>query len=183
MRFFVFFLFLITFILGFSFDAGALSCMRPDIYRTFEDKKKSEDVYMLVRGIFTELADKGDGDVKPEQKESLFDGRRLPAPQTVLMMFQGTMIGDKPEHDRPLDNLVVEVKTFCAAHWCGSLPAFDKEVITFLQKRDDDAPLLVMHACGGNVFLGGGFDSVLDDLRDCFRDDCSMRHHPEIVPR
>lgn len=181
MKFYLFFLF-VVFGAVFSFDAYALSCMQPNIYRTFEQKKQSEESYMLVHGRFVKSVEKEhESDDNPsKQLPQFLQERRLPSSKLSLMTFHGEMIGDKAQNDRPLKDFVVEVQALCAAHWCGSLPKLDQEVITFFKMRGDDLPLLSVHACGGDVFNALSFD--VEALRTCFDNDCSARHQHNIVP-
>ena len=123
-------------------NALALSCMQPNMARSFNDKAADTQVWMLVEGKFVaELA--------------LSDLLRLPPPRpgepvpqqesrtvTASAQFTGRQLGGT--HSTPLETQV-SLEVSCLTPWCGSFPPVGTSVLAFLAVGD-----------GGNLTLRSG---------------------------
>ena len=113
--------------------AAALSCMRPDIARTYAELDAAPESYALARGTLT---------LDPEQVVRPTLNEHAPEPYTLSATFQGhlpTAVG----FNKPL-TVPVTVEVGCAGPWCGAPP--DGASILFLEQRGD-AVVLKAGAC------------------------------------
>ena len=120
-------------------EAAALSCLRPDVRRTFSELAARPEAYVVVTGTLA------------------FDPARLPRTDHVTRPPEATRIparltGGSLTRDgftRPYTaDITLEVG--CLAGWCGSLPA-DTEVLAFVEQTPEGQRLRI-DACGGHAF-------------------------------
>lgn len=138
-------------------QAGALSCMRPNLAETFNRLQASDDIYNIAVGTLRIT-----GKIPP-----YVEGR----PRSVSAEFSGRFMGlnglGKPQ------TRALTLKTHCVAHWCGGIPNdAGTEQLLFL-RQSDNGPVLDFGACPeGNV--SSVTQSRLDLLQSCLkRGECS----------
>lgn len=160
-------------------SAHALSCMRPDLARTMETAKASDDLYYIFVGTF---------ETPPQPKQDFGHGGQgqfKPRPARIVpARFDGVTLSQFPQYDSPLRAAPVVIKLSCAGPWCASVPAPGKPVIAFVKARQGQTPLLELGPCPNYVFsLGGALPPPssagpfnepkrLTRLRQCFDKKC-----------
>lgn len=112
-------------------QAGALSCLRPNLGEAFNRFHASPDRYTLALG------------------KVIVDAKDIPTvergvPLEAPARFIGRTIGPNGLATR-IDRPVV-VRTSCVASWCGGVPQTDQELIVFL-RHEGEARVLDMPAC------------------------------------
>ena len=135
-------------------QAGALSCMRPDVATTFNRMHEvPEDVYVL-RGVL-----EFDESLLPE---GVVNEERFPDPIAGTFKGKGlTLDGFTARFESD-----VTVQSVCFGPWCGSL-ASGIEVITFANVIGDDI-IIEANPCGSNVFPSPT-QEMADALQSCIR--------------
>ncbi len=143
--------------LMFSNSAFALSCAQPDMSKTLETAKASEDVYHILVGKFVSesvpvhtqstLVDNGDGTStinRPPLRQ---------APITTRSWFEGSSISPNRHSDVALTRFPVDIETSCiGGRWCTSVPSANRDMIAFIQARDGQPPVLKIKPCSALVF-------------------------------
>lgn len=120
-----------------SSQASALSCLRPDVARTFQQIAAAEERYVVLLGEFEFVA-------PPDQPVSN-DAQS----QQVVAQFSGSALGAAGFVDTaPID---VKLQTSCAGPWCGGFPAPQTDVLAFVE-LNPQGYVLSLGACGGTVF-------------------------------
>ena len=127
-------------------SASALSCMQPDIQRELKEAIESDKVYHIFVGYFDAPEKPKTPLNQPKPNNSLVFTPSA-RPETVDGFFRGYSLGKTPRQDTKLENLRVQIKTSCAAHWCGKVPPPDREMIAFLEAQENGPPLLTMGPC------------------------------------
>lgn len=119
--------------LALASQAVALSCMRPNIGRTFNHVATSKDIYLMGQGILTAT-----GQI-PKYKQG--EPRQIPAE------FTGVFYGlSGPSKKRTVS---VTVDAICFASWCGAFPETDDKMVVFL-KQSLDGYRLESNPCDGH---------------------------------
>jgi len=110
-------------------QAAALSCIAPDIARTYLDVAASEKTYVVVHGTFSfaKRPDRDPGDLTPEGEVfgSIFRGKLL----------TGVGFSEQVEAE-------VKINTTCAASWCGGFEP-DTRYVAFIEQEGRNLNLLV----------------------------------------
>lgn len=147
----------------FAGQAQALSCLRPDVARTFEWAAEAEESYVVLLGRFDfETPDlRSDRNLNPQEVRSAarFSGQSL-----SVEGFQDNV---------PLD---VTIVFSCLASWCGSMDQNNSDVLAFVERTPE----------GYVLSVGPCFDTVFDrvDATQIARVEACMRgeaceHAPE----
>lgn len=122
-------------------SAHALSCMQPDIERELKEAIESDKVYHIFVGYFD----------APQIKRKDINGHDPfimdDRSQTVNGYFSGVSLAKYRRGDIPLERFPVQVKSSCAAHWCGNVPRRDQKMIAFVEAQENGPPLLTMGPC------------------------------------
>lgn len=114
---------------------SALSCMRPDAVRLFEQARDAKDAFYIVKGRVDLLETPNiprPGAKTPERTRAKVAGQAL------------SSSGFNARFDRD-----VVVEATCLASWCGSPESLTSEVIMAI-KIDFDALTLRIGPCGGD---------------------------------
>lgn len=128
--------------------ANALSCMKPDIKRAFEQAIRSDTVYVVLKGTF---------DVP--KRESL-----ATEPQTITATFQGqsvSSVGFSPENQWP-----VIIELTCAGSFCARLNP-ETEYLSFVEVQDGKL-FYPVRPCHDLTFYQPNAQT-LRDLRTCIK--------------
>lgn len=122
-------------------SAHALSCVPPDIERELTEATESDKVYHIFVGYFDgpQILRK---DINGDDP-FIMDDRT----QIVSGSFSGISLAKHRRGDIPLERFPVQIKTSCAAHWCGNVPRRDQKMIAFVEAQEGAPPLLTMGAC------------------------------------
>lgn len=150
-------------------SAFALSCMRPDLARTMENAKSSDKLYYVLVGQFRGQS---------YNQTPSYNGKD-PKPIRTTMWFDGRSIAQHPWYDSRLNSFPVEVQTSCAGPWCGSLPRAGETVLTFVEVRHGQTPLLHIGACPEWLYRVQPGDGQVQSLRDCMDKPCKQTHRPD----
>lgn len=161
----------------FAPSASALSCLRPDLARTMESVKKSDDNYYILVGTIASTP------LPRTKNRAVTSGKTgaLNAParplngigaHTLPGVFKGVILASDPLKDTQAADLPIEIVVNCAGPWCGSAPASDREVIAFVKERADGPLLLEVSACPDNVFYIKPDDGKVEKIRGCFSEEC-----------
>ena len=118
--------------------ALALSCLRPDVARTYQIAHESPATYVLAKGTIT-----------VREGEVVHPGVNQPAIEdyTVRATFEGRLASPDGFDEPAEGDLTIEIG--CAGNWCGGVPG--GEVIAFIELRDG-AAYLAQGACPQNTF-------------------------------
>lgn len=159
--------------------AQALSCLRPNIARTFNDLNSSERNYVMALGVLEQTGArvaKGSKPVpdpdRPEQPV-----RDIGIPHEVPARFTGQMYGAAGlGAEQSLDVVVVEV---CLASWCGSFPKTAQNVLVFIEQTEVDYRIR-SGPCEGDFKLSPS-QKELDILQSCLAaGQCSDAHIADL---
>lgn len=136
----------------------ALSCLRPDIVRTYEMARDAEAGFWIVRGqIFA------DGPIavpEPDANGRYKDDARASTP----VAFAGLGLMTDGMYKSFAQNITLTIT--CLAHWCGSTP-LDTDVFVAIEVKDT-GPELVIDPCGSRVvpYTEEGEERLLACVRD-----------------
>lgn len=114
-------------------QAAALSCLKPNIGRTFNFVQESADTFSMALGTVTA---KG-------RIPKYVEGK----PRYIPSKFKGVFLGSNgqsKEHE-----IDITVDAICVVHWCGGFPETDEDMLVFL-KKTDVGYRLESNPCGGN---------------------------------
>lgn len=159
-------------------SAFALSCARPNLIKSLEDAKASEDLYYILVGTFDAGAPPHRIDTsKPagsEQQNSTYSPFPMPSktPRVTQTLFTGTLIGQDPQQDNHLTRFPVDIETSCVGIWCGRVPFKTQEVVAFVKTRGEQPPLLKISACSKWVF-SRNVPVQVSNIRQCLDKDCT----------
>ncbi|MGJ8611103.1 MAG: hypothetical protein ACSHWY_08420 [Octadecabacter sp.] len=133
-------------------QAQALSCVRPDVARTFDWASDAVDSYVILHGTFafTQPAPFDAGNLTPTSIQ-------LPA------TFSGQFLGADGFVDAPLLDVTLEFA--CLSAWCGSMQNGD-EAVAFVQQSDEGYTLSI-GPCYDTVF--NPTDDTLQQVTSCMR--------------
>jgi len=118
-------------------QTAALSCIQPDVARTFLNVAEAEESYVVLLGQFDFVA-------PPKQPVS-----NNAQSQQVMATFEGQGLG--AEGFVATQPKSVQLQTGCAGAWCGWFPTPGEDVLAFVALTDDGY-ILTLGACGGSVF-------------------------------
>ncbi|MFQ6546430.1 hypothetical protein AADZ90_000625 [Aestuariibius sp. 2305UL40-4] len=127
---------------AFATQAAALSCMRPDIARTYQYAAESEDLYSVVMGEFVFDESAMPDAVLSSARGFDKDVTEIPARFTGRQLSRN---GFATDYDV---EVVLEVQ--CLGQWCGGM-AEGETVIAFL-RHGGETPVLDVTPCGETVF-------------------------------
>ncbi|GHA49016.1 hypothetical protein GCM10008927_12710 [Amylibacter ulvae] len=139
-------------------SAHALSCMRPNIARSFNDFAASDDTYVLGFGKITATQKI----VNPNKGK---DGTAQHESYSVQASFSGRFMGDAGWGDPK--TLPVNVQVQCLSVWCGGFPTDDQDAIAYFQKTSTGY-VLQMGPCGGHYKASPTLQEQRI-LKSCFR--------------
>lgn len=118
-------------------QASALSCLRPDVVRSYNKAADADVSFAILLGEF-DFAAPSDGNAEQgQQVTAQFTGQAMSA-----QGFDGI---------NPMD---VDLLTTCSGSWCGHFPPAGTEVLAFAQQTPNGF-IVSMSACGGSVFDAG----------------------------
>lgn len=143
---------------GLAAPAWSLSCIRPDIVRTFEEARDSEAGFWIVRGRII-----SDGPIAVPQPDA--SGRyKDNAVASTPVQFVG--VGLRPNGEFADFEKDITLTVSCIAHWCGS-PPLNTEVFASIEVKDS-GPELQVDACSSRVipFSEDGEKRLLQCLSD-----------------
>ena len=127
---------------AFATQAAALSCMRPDLARTYQHADKSEEVYSVVMGEFA-----FDERAMPEGR--MISGGGFEDEVTEIpARFTGQALGRNgfaTDYD-----VEVMLGVQCLGQWCGGMSS-GETVIAFL-RHGEETLILDVTPCGETVF-------------------------------
>jgi hypothetical protein len=133
-------------------QVSALSCLRPNVAKTFNQLQQVEDVYRI-----------GVGKIRLTAAVHKFEGGK---PRTTKAEFRGKFLG--------LNGLVAEqrlaitIQTHCLAHWCGGIPQDSTiEHLVFL-RQSPTGEVLDMGACPDGI-LSTPTGLRVETLQSCLR--------------
>lgn len=145
--------------------AAALSCLRPDVIRLYEQARDSEDVYSIVYGqlnIPTPIN-------YPDKDASGGYGEDASADTTARLT--GTSLGDAG-FATPFDQEVT-LRVSCVLTWCAPEPSTGEDVIAAL-RHSDGGLILDLDVCGANAIPASGDDEAR--VLNCHRfDNCQAQ--------
>lgn len=133
-------------------QAGALSCLRPNLAEAFNRFQASDDIYNIAVGTLRIT-----GEIPP-----YLEGK----PRSVPAEFSGRFMGlnglGKPQ------TRALTLKTHCVAHWCGGFPNdAGTEQILFL-RQSDSGTILDINACPEGT-LSPVTQNRVDLLQSCLK--------------
>lgn len=99
-------------------QAAALSCMRPNLARSFNFYEQSDDKFVIAVGKLTPT------DKIPDYKQGVS--------REVAAEFKGGFLGRWGVKDQPPQTVMI--KTSCLASWCGAIPERSVDVLAFIKK-------------------------------------------------
>ncbi len=123
----------VFFLLTLASQAVALSCIRPNVGRTFNTVAASEKTYVMGQGV---LIAKGE---IPKYQSGVA--------RQILAEFTGVFYstsGSSTKHTVP-----VIVDAICYASWCGGFPKEDSGMVVFLE-QSSNGYRLESNPCDGN---------------------------------
>jgi len=120
--------------------AIALSCIRPDITRSYDWAEESEKTFIILRGVILAAA------------KNSPPGLRKPnvRPSAAMGVFTGSYLTETG-FDYPVET-EIRIKIGCAGPWCGSMPEGDERIYFVTVNPDGTDPTYSSEACGGNSF-------------------------------
>ena len=140
-------------------QAVALSCIEPDVERSFNRWVDSEDTYYI-----------GVGSLKPLDALQKIPNRFLTqgsndndTPITARYQFSGELLDGERGH--PAD-LQITVNITCAGPWCGGFPKEGESGLMALRGTGILNLTLDMHACPGSIFPAGTKGRIQQCIRD-----------------
>ncbi len=122
--------------------ATALSCIRPDAVRQYEQARDSEDLYTMVIGSLD--AETPIAVPKRDAQGNYPDGTKA----DTTVRFTGREL-TRAGFTAPFDEQIT-VRTLCLSVWCASPPATDAHVFVTL-KHDRQTLLLELSPCPTNA--------------------------------
>ena len=137
----------------FASQALALSCMRPNIARTFNWVNEAPDVYVMGMGVLTPK-----GRIPKHRKGKT---------RHISSQFKGVFFGIK--ENTPEQTVPVTVDALCFASWCGGYPETTENTLVFF-KKTDTGYRLESNPCGGHYKIAPTRKEI-KLLQKCFRRD------------
>ncbi|KAB7614652.1 hypothetical protein F9L33_08420 [Amylibacter sp. SFDW26] len=152
--------------LALASQAAALSCVRPNIGRTFNNVAASKDIYVMGQGTLTAT-----GKI-PKYQQSV--------ERQITTEFTGVFYGVSGAlRER---TVLVTVDTICFASWCGSFPKTDEKMIVFL-KKSPSGYRLESNPCDGHFKIAPTIKEIRI-LQKCLKKgECSKTHVQALEPK
>ncbi|SMX40106.1 hypothetical protein [Octadecabacter ascidiaceicola] len=131
----------------------ALSCMPPDIARTFNWANAAEESYLVLNGAFS-------FDAPARTRGGQLD------PETVSMRagFEGSYLG--AAGFVPAPTLDVTLTFVCLGPWCGSMESDGEDVLVFAQQTQDGY-VVEIDPCFSKLFEPS--QDNIDRVESCIR--------------
>ena len=154
----------------FANSAYALSCMRPNLARTFNNAAASKDTFHVAYGK-----------IKPTQKvvdpnKNTTDINNKKS-YSVKAEFTGGFLGFNgfgKSKTKP-----IRVNVSCLGAWCGGFPNSADDMIVFL-KRTPDGMTVDSGPCGGDIKFNPS-EEELNIIKSCMRNGkCSKRQISDL---
>ena len=138
--------------------ATALSCLRPDAVRLFEQARDAKETFHIVKGRVTLLETPNLPD--PNQKK----------PAMTLARVDGAALSKSGFHATFSEGVLLEVP--CLGPWCGDPDGLEGELIMAIEVSGDTR-ILRLGPCGGDQVQ---WDQVAEDrILTCYLDgDCKQ---------
>ena len=136
---------LATMIASLAGPALALSCMRPDAVRLYEQARDSEDLYSMVIGTVTPNAPI----VAPTAQ-----GRKTSETPVTLSGRSLTNAGFTGAFDQ-----TVTLRLSCLSVWCADAPEFEDEVLVTLRHEQDNL-VIDVSPCPANALPANADDEA-----------------------
>lgn len=121
-------------------QAQALSCIRPDVARSYTEAADTTVPYIVILGTLTHSSG-------PLPERDLTDPD--PEEQSFPARFSGKALDSSGFGTDFSTRLTLELG--CAGPWCAGLPDRSGEILAFVERRDSGY-VLRMGPCGGNFF-------------------------------
>ncbi|SMX46625.1 hypothetical protein [Actibacterium lipolyticum] len=137
-------------------QANALSCMRPDVARSFQFANESDKLFVLAHGKL--IAPDPGPRQRPEKNGQHGASRSYDA------TFEGKGISPRG-FDAPFTAPVTITET-CLSVWCGKAP-LNQDVVVFIEKSETGY-LVEEGPCGGMIFAAPS-PTDLKRLTNCMR--------------
>ncbi|MCF6444739.1 hypothetical protein [Nereida sp. MMG025] len=137
-----------------SEPAFALSCLRPDVARSYQAAASSADQYVILLGTFAM-------DRKALQPKQLRDPNKAKS-VTVSAQFSGKFLSREGFVKDWAGS--VQVTSECFGSWCAGAPAAG-QMLAFVEKTDDGYALK-LSPCGGFAFANPS-PAMLDVVKSC----------------
>ncbi len=135
--------------------AAALSCLRPDVTRSYGYADEAPDIYHVGRGTIA---------LDPGQTVRGAVDAAEPEPYSLTGTFRGETL-TRDGFDRPV-TLPVRLDLACAGPWCGTPP--DGEAVMFLRRDAGAGYVLTIGPCPRDVFAAT--PDVEARVLSCLRD-------------
>ena len=120
-------------------QVSALSCMAPDVTRSFTWAADAEEAYVILLGTFAF------GDVPSADTGDI----NAPREVEVDARFEGQFLSSSGFTDAP--PLDVTIRLECSGPWCGSMVSDGADVMAFVEQQQN-AYVLSVGPCPGSVF-------------------------------
>lgn len=145
-------------------EAVALSCLAPDVARSFERAAQAEERYLIMLGTFEfgEVPSSDTGDINNPREVS------------VRSEFQGQYLTENGFQAAP--PLAVEIAFTCAAAWCGGMASDGAQVLAFVEQTNAGYTLNV-GPCGGQAFREPNATQIEQVLSCMSGDICEPLQH------
>lgn len=142
----------------FATQSVALSCLAPDVARSFTQAANAEERYIILLGTFAfeeagEEAGKGRPSARQDAEfQSDFDGQYL-----------------TQDGFQTAPTLAVDLRFTCAGIWCGTMQSYGAQVLAFVEQTDAGYTLDI-GPCGGQAFTDPTPEQV-NQVVACMRGD------------
>jgi len=138
--------------------AAALSCMAPDIVRSYEYAADQDEIYFLFKGNISLVEDQ-------EMPTGRTDLRSSAPAEVSLEPVYGSFVGEIFNEGAFVPyEATMEVQVECVASWCGSYPDED-EALYFVSAAESNLWFnLGMSPCGGTRFPVEEADTLIAHL-------------------
>lgn len=138
----------------------ALSCMRPDFSRNFEQLQADEGVYHLAHGT-----------LRPAERLPRIPGDRSVQPQrgySARYSFEGSFLTGRKTVAGPQVQRNVTVEVGCVSVWCGAFPVLKSPGLMFLRQEPGGGLSLEVGACGGDLLADPTLEQI-GAINQCLR--------------
>ncbi len=115
-------------------QASALSCLKPDVAKAFNEASSSDLTYVIVKGSFAFTA--------PERVTT-------PEPQTLEAQFTGRLLTDAGFTQSVTAPVTLDL--ICSGDWCGTLEP-QTDYIAFIENDNNERLVFSVDACGSLAF-------------------------------
>ena len=132
-----------------SQSASALSCAQPNLQRVIEEAKASEKIYYVLAGRFSpQTKNTRRGGYDPRLNGGSFQESK----EITRVSFEGVSIASSRAGDQEFLRFPIDIETSCAGPWCGGVPDAKRELLAFVEARDDEPPILRIGPCPKFVY-------------------------------